>query len=185
MKKTFLHILPAVIVVLIFFTSLQAQEIVLMHEGGYSNSSAFLKVSASIVRTYEANETTRLEFGSVFPNGSKSRIVISPAGNRKISGDIVLKDNSYSPARYFVSGDNTVSCKIVLPDSPTILTNSDNSKTLTVSDWSAEFVSNQREGAYNGKSQEVSLGATLYVGNKEENPVGVYDGTYAITFLYN
>ena len=31
----------------------------------------------------------------------------------------------------------------------------------------------------------LSIGATLKVGNMNDNPVGVYAGTYAITFSYN
>ena len=84
-----------------------------------------------------------------------------------------------------MSGDNTVSVKIVLPDGPIVLTNSEKNSTLIVSDWSAEFISDDVETSTNTRTQEIAMGATLYVGNKKENPAGVYAGTYAITFMYN
>ena len=70
-----------------------------------------------------------------------------------------------------------------MPNKPTILTNTDNLKTMIVSDWHAAY--NKKMGEVNGRTQEVSLGATLFVGDKEDNPAGIYDGTYVITFMYN
>jgi hypothetical protein len=37
----------------------------------------------------------------------------------------------------------------------------------------------------NGGSQEVKIGATLIVGSVNDNPKGIYTGTYFVTFSYN
>ena len=190
MKKAFLHIIFAAMLILFFNSSLvaQAQDVLLLHGnagGSYLNPSAKARVGATIVKTYKAMQTTSLKFGKIVPNESKSHIKISTDGKRNVSGDMVVKDNSYSPARYFVSGGNAVSYKIILPKSDVVLTNANNLKTITVTDWVADFITDDEMYSANGNTQGVILGATLNVGSKDENPAGVYDGSYAITFLYN
>ncbi len=189
MKKAILHILFFAMLILFFNGSLLAQDVLLLHGtssgGAYLNQSAKARVGATIVKTYQAMQTTSLKFGKIVPKESKSRIKISTDGKRDVSGDLVVKDNSYSPARYFVSGGNAVSYKIILPKSDIVLTNANNLKTITVTDWVADFIADDELYSANGNTQGVILGATLNVGSKHENPAGVYYGSYAITFLYN
>jgi hypothetical protein len=60
-----------------------------------------------------------------------------------------------------------------------------NSKTMTVANW----VSDPQQGMGiilpERGTQVVLVGATLVAGTSYDNPVGVYTGTYSITFGYN
>lgn len=185
MKKTYLNILLITILTSLLFNNGYSQTLSPIREKTYSNYHSHSQIKATIVVALTADHEIPLYFGDFLPEDSKSSIIISPEGDRMVSGNIGLKEDSYSAAKYSVSGENAVSCKIILPDSPTILTNSDNSKTLEVSDWHANVVYNSNVNIDEGNLQEISLGATLYVGSKDDNPAGCYDGTYAITFMYN
>jgi hypothetical protein len=56
---------------------------------------------------------------------------------------------------------------------------------MVVSDW-VTLPENADTGIkLDGGSQTVMLGATLNVGSIDENPRGIYTGSYQITFAYN
>jgi len=184
MKKVVFYI----IFLFVFFfgvsIELQAQDIELMYEPAYVSPVAHVEVSARIIKMFQATEFTPLNFGKVALNDAGVQIEITPTGMRKVSGSIDTKDKSYSPARYYISGGNLTSCKVQIPNEPIILTNFRDSKTIVVSDWSADYYAENGTGTNDGL-QAITLGATLNVGSKADNPAGVYDGTYDITFLYN
>lgn len=150
------------------------------YEGMYSKQQASAKVSAVIVKTYKAVLGTDLKFGNVNVSNSPTEVEVTPDDTRLVSGKINLGDNSYSPARYYLSGGNDVSCSIILPDKPVVLTNAGHSKTITVTDWNARLYSDNA-----GAEQSLIMGATLKVGHNNKIPAGVYQGSYNVTFLYN
>jgi hypothetical protein len=55
-------------------------------------------------------------------------------------------------------------------------------KTMTIESWMSEPIPGSGTGMLNQGYQMVYVGATLKVGPLEENPVGIYSGTYRITF---
>jgi len=166
--------------VVAFSQSLHAQVI------ARDSKTVSARVTVNIVIPLTAHITTHLDFGKFLPNGSQSSIQISPEGRRQVYGDEALRVySSFSPARYYLSGENAVTCEIVLPEGPTIVSNTEHSKTMHISDWCADIFSDENTSSRFGGIQQVSLGATLFVGTKEENPTGIYAGTYAITFMYN
>jgi len=157
-----------------------AQNTGLMYEGMFAKEHATAKVSAVIVKTYKAVLGTDLKFGKVNVSNSQTEVEVTPDGTRLVSGKIDLQDKSYSPARYYLSGGNNVSCSIILPDKPVVLSNASHSNTLTVTDWNARLYSDNL-----GAEQSLIMGATLKVGNNRGVPAGVYQGSYNVTFLYN
>ena len=178
-RKILQYILFTLVVFLAFFQCLQAQVI------ARESKTASARVTVNIVVPLTAHITTQLNFGKFLPNESQSSIQISPEGRRQVYGDETLRVySSYSPARYYLSGENAVTCEIVLPEGPTIVSNAEHSKTMHISDWRADIFSEETISRFGG-IQQVSLGATLFIGTKEENPTGVYAGSYAITFMYN
>ncbi len=113
--------------------------------------------------------------------GPKPMLLVNEPNNKKQSASDMITVNSrgYSPARYYVSGGD-ISCKIILPDKPVVLSNVSQGARVIVSDWDARLFKDN-----GGASQSLIMGATLSVGSKEQTPPGVYEGSYNITFLYN
>ena len=70
-------------------------------------------------------------------------------------------------------------CKIV------ILKHQKSARTMTVEDWNSVPAPGNATGMLQDGFQVVSVGATLNVGTLNDNPVGVYTGTYTITFDFN
>ncbi|MGE5317217.1 MAG: DUF4402 domain-containing protein, partial [Chloroflexota bacterium] len=70
------------------------------------------------------------------------------------------------------------------PSGPALLVNSSNN-TMTIDNWVSDPPAGTGAGILNGGTETVSIGATLTVGSLETNPVGVYTGTYSLTFAYN
>ena len=56
---------------------------------------------------------------------------------------------------------------------------------MKVSDWQSYPAPGIGVGKLNGGATTVQVGAILNVGNMNDNHVGIYSGTYAITFSYN
>ena len=102
------------IIVLVFSINAQSQVETITNEFTYTNLHAYYKVSASIIISITAEETTRLDFGKILPKETKSLIVITPEGKRVISGEVFLVDQSYSSARYSLSRENRIACNVRL-----------------------------------------------------------------------
>jgi hypothetical protein len=56
---------------------------------------------------------------------------------------------------------------------------------MQVSGWQSYPAPGIGVGKLNGGAMTVQVGAVLTVGDMNANPVGIYAGTYAITFAYN
>ncbi len=98
---------------------------------------------------------------------------------------VTLTGGSHSTASYEITGEDGVSFTIILPPVPVVLTNIDNSMTMIVDNWQSIPPPGQASGQLDGGAQQVNIGATLNVGPVDDNPVGMYAGTYSITFSYN
>jgi hypothetical protein len=58
-------------------------------------------------------------------------------------------------------------------------------RTMTVEEWRSVPEASPGAGMLENGFQTVYVGATLKVGNLNDNPVGIYTGTYTITFDFN
>ena len=72
-----------------------------------------------------------------------------------------------------------------LPTAPAYLTNSENGKTMEVGGWESYPAAGLGAGVLIDGVLNLNVGATLKVGTRSDNPVGIYSGTYSITFSYN
>ena len=52
---------------------------------------------------------------------------------------------------------------------------------MTVTNWISTQQQGIGSGILTGGNQEVKVGATLIIGTMNDNPVGIYTGTYLIT----
>jgi len=146
---------------------------------------ATARVSATIIIPISATEASQMNFGRVFPGSQGGTITISPSGYVMTSSTVVADASVRNPGSFFVSGETDATFSIALPDGPATLTNLAESKTMMVSDWVTIPDSGDTGIKLTGGTQTVMVGATLNVGSPDENPRGIYTGSYQITFAYN
>ncbi|HCC71036.1 MAG TPA: hypothetical protein DEQ09_07800 [Bacteroidales bacterium] len=66
-----------------------------------------------------------------------------------------------------------------------IITNVSGARTMVVDNWMSIPSQGAGTGLLQNGFQVVYIGATLKIGNLNDNPVGVYRGSYIITFDFN
>ena len=150
-----------------------------------AQSSVTAQVFAEVIPALTATELAELNFGKFSPETQGGSVLVTPDGVRSASGSVELSGGSHNPASFFITGEGGATYSIILPTQPAVLTNASNTKTMVVSNWISFPSAGIGNGLLAQGSQEVKVGATLHVGSMAENPVGVYTGTYSITFSYN
>ena len=145
------------------------------------NAQAFAEVNEALTAT----ETSQLNFGKFSPEVQGGLITVSPDGTRSKSGSVILGGAFSNSGIFHVTGAPRATFTIQLPSS-IVLSHPDPGKTMLVENW----ISTPQQGtgmgllADNGE-QYIYIGATLKVGSILANPVGIYTGTYNLTFAYN
>jgi len=152
-----------------------------------SNAQVYVTahVYAEIIEALEAVETSQLNFGSFSPIADGGNLMITPEGTRSWMGLAVLSKGTHNAASFYVSGETNATFSISLPAAPIVLTNTSNAKTMTVTDWVSSPPQGLGVATLDEGSKTISVGATLIVGSIQDNPKGIYTGTYTITFDYN
>ena len=173
MKKFFLLLSAVILLIAVPVQKARAQASVTAH------------ATAEVIEALTANETAALNFGRFSPETNGGEIRLTPEGVRVSTGTITLNTGSYNQAKFYLTGHYEATVTIALPTTSTILTNSENGKTMEVTGWESNPTAGLGTGVLNNGLLTVDVGATLKVGNLNENPVGMYTGTYAITFSYN
>lgn len=141
--------------------------------------------TAEIIEALTTRETSPLNFGRFSPETQGGKIILTPDGVRAVQGTVVLAGGTHSSASFYVSGQYEATFSIALPTGPEILTNLENNKTMLVSDWQSSPAAGVGMGKLIGGAVTVYIGATLSVGDMNANPVGMYAGTFKVTFAYN
>jgi hypothetical protein len=100
-------------------------------------------------------------------------------------GSVYKGSGFHNAASFYVTGDVDAAYTITLPASPVVLTHISDAKTMTVKDWVSIPSPGIGAGELRNGFQEVYVGATLKVGTLNDNPVGIYMGSYIITFDFN
>ena len=143
------------------------------------------EIFAEIIPVFTASQTSQLNFGRFSPGPQGGEIILSPQSTVSVLGSVYQGTGNHNAASFYVSGDVDATYSISLPSDPVVIRNTSGSRTMTVDNWVS--VPNEGIGTgllYNG-SQIVLVGATLYVGTLNENPVGIYSGSYTVTFDFN
>ena len=141
--------------------------------------------TAEVIQALTAIESAELNFGRFSPETTGGMIKLTPDGVRSSSGSVALSGGTHNAAKFYITGQYDASVTITLPSTPAILTNSISSKTMEVSNWESFPAAGLGVGVLNKGELTVNVGATLMVGDMNDNPVGIYEGTYTITFSYN
>lgn len=151
----------------------------------FAQVSVTAHASAEVIQALTATEGSALSFGRFSPESSGGEIRLSPDGVRSSTGSVSLSGGQYNPASFYLSGQPDFSIVVNLPSAPVLLTNTANGKTMTVTDWESIPAVSSSIKILSGGTLTLNVGATLRVGNMIDNPVGLYSGTYIITFSYN
>ncbi len=142
-------------------------------------------VFAEVIPIFSASEISQLYFGKFAPGPQGGEIILTPQSTVSILGSVFVGSGIHNAASFYITGDNDATFSVTLPSAPATLTNPETSKTMLVTNW----VSVPGDGIGTGKMengcQTVFVGATLKVGTLEENPPGVYIGSYVISFDFN
>ncbi len=158
---------------LVLFTGLKAQ------------TSVNAKASAEVIMALTANELASLNFGRFSPESAGGQIILTPDGVRTSTGTVALSGGTFNPAMFYISGQSEAAVTITLPSAPAVLTNPETGKTMEVGDWTSNPAQGLGAGVLTNGWLNIAVGATLKVGNRTTNPVGIYTGNYAVTFSYN
>lgn len=148
-------------------------------------ASATGHILVEIIPIFTASETAQMNFGRFSPGPQGGEIILTPESTISIQGSIYKGSGSQNAASFYVSGDNDATYTITLPSAPVVLTHFSDAKTMLVKDWMSIPSSGLGAGKLQNGFQVVYVGATLKVGTLNDNPVGIYTGSYTITFDFN
>ncbi len=147
-----------------------------------AQSTVTAEVFAEIITALTAQENQPLSFGRFSPEATGGSIVISPDGIRQSRGEVIPTGIGHGPASFYVTGHLKAQFEVILPEGPVQIFREGGPESMTVTDFT---VNNESEiWVLDDGTRIVNLGATLEVGSIEQNPTGMYSGTYSIIFLY-
>lgn len=149
------------------------------------SASATGHVTAEVISAYSASETSQLNFGRFSPGPQGGEIILTPESTVSVMGSVLAGAGLHNAASFYVSGDVDATFSITLPAAPVVLTHTTKARTMVVIDWVSVPSPGIGTGMLQNGFQVVYVGATLKVGTIIDNPVGVYTGTYNITFDFN
>jgi hypothetical protein len=144
--------------------------------------SATGHIFAEIIPAYTATEMSQLNFGRFSPGIQGGSIILAPQSTVSVQGSVFKGSGTHNAASFLVSGDIDAAYSITLPSGPVLITNTSNSRTMQVTDWVSVPGPGIDTGILQDGFQVVYVGATLKVGTLQDNPVGIYTGSYVITF---
>ncbi len=100
-------------------------------------------------------------------------------------GSVFVSRGIHNAATFYVTGDDNASFSVTLPVNPVILSHITSSRTMLVDSRSSVPSAGIGTGMLKNGYQTVYVGARLKAGTLDDNPVGVYRGSYEITFDFN
>lgn len=142
-------------------------------------------ITAEVIEAFSAIETAQMNFGSFSPGPQGGKIVLTPESSISVAGSVFAGIGVHNAASFYITGDPNASFTISLPKDPVILTHLSSPRTMVVEGWMSTPIAEQANGILKEGEQTIYVGAILKVGTIQDNPAGVYAGTYAITFDFN
>ena len=142
-------------------------------------------VFAEVIPVFSATETSQMNFGRFSPGHQGGEIILTPENTISVLGSVQAGIGMHNAASFSISGDPNASFTVSLPGEPIILRHVSAARTMIVEDFMSTPVSDSGNGILVNGEQMIYVGAKLKVGTIEDNPVGVYSGTYSVTFDFN
>ena len=147
--------------------------------------SAVGHITAEVITVFSASETSQMNFGRFSPGPQGGEILLSPESTISTIGSVFSGTGTQNAASFYVSGATDASFTITLPTNPVVLRHVTTSKTMIIEDWMSNPGLGISAGILQDGFQVVKIGATLRVGTLNDNPPGIYAGTYTIVFDFN
>jgi hypothetical protein len=177
MKRLGIRSISLITLFLVFACAAEAQPA--------ASSTVTGHITAEVISTLTAIETTQLSFGRFSPGPQGGKLILTPESSISVMGSVWPGSGTHSAASFYVTGDPGVAFTVSLPSDPVTITHMGSARTMTVEEWRSVPEPEPGAGVLENGSQVVYVGATLNVGTLNDNPVGVYTGTYNITFEFN
>jgi hypothetical protein len=177
MKRLGIRSISLITLFLVFACAAEAQPA--------ASSTVTGHITAEVISTLTAIETTQLSFGRFSPGPQGGKLILTPGSSISVMGSVWPGSGTHSAASFYVTGDPGVAFTVSLPSDPVTITHMGSARTMTVEEWRSVPEPEPGAGVLENGSQVVYVGATLNVGTLNDNPVGVYTGTYNITFEFN
>lgn len=143
------------------------------------------RVFAEVVPAFSAVETSQLNFGRFSPGPGGGEIILTPQGTISVLGNVARSGGLHNAASFFLTGDIYTTFSVSLPSATVVLKNTADAKTMRIKNWVSVPSPGPSAGKLENGAQTVYVGATLEVGTLSDNPVGIYTGSYTITFDFN
>jgi len=150
-----------------------------------SQASATGHIFAEIIPVFAASETSELNFGKFSPGAQGGEIILTPESTVSVLGSVYKGPGTHNAASFYVSGDADAAFSVSLPPGDIVLRHMGTEKTMVVRDWISIPSPGIGTGMLQNGFQVVYVGATLKIGPLNDNPVGIYTGSYTITFDFN
>lgn len=150
-----------------------------------ASANAIGHVSAEVIPVFSATEMAEMNFGRFSPGAQGGEIILTPDGSVSVLGSIYKGTGAHNAARFSLSGENNASFTIILPEDPVVLRHVSDARIMTIEKWMSSPGPGNGAGYLQDGSAIVYVGATLRIGPPDETPVGIYTGTYSISFAFN
>jgi Domain of unknown function (DUF4402) len=151
----------------------------------YPPVTATGEIFAEIIPVFAASETSQMNFGRFSPGPQGGEIILTPQSTISLLGSIFRGSGSHNAASFYVTGEIDAAYSITLPSGPVILKHVSDAKTMQVYNWESVPEPGTGTGMLQNGYQNVYIGATLKVGTLYDNPVGIYKGSFTVTFDFN
>ena len=139
--------------------------------------TATATASAELVTPITVSKTADLDFGRLSSGAAGGTSVVSAAGARSVTGDVVEEGGTVSAASFDVTGSTGLGYDITLPTSISITSGGDS---MTVNAFTSDKAGNA--GTLTGGTDSFSVGGTLTVAASQAT--GTYTGTFDVTVAY-
>lgn len=156
-----------------------------LNAGAQNSATAIGHITAEVIPVYSAFEKSQLNFGRFSPGPQGGELIITPLNTVSVMGSVRTSIGLHNAASFYVTGDADASFTISLPSEPVILKHVHSAKTMLIEKWVSDPGTETGAGILQNGERIVYVGATLKVGTVQDNPVGTYAGTFAITFDFN
>jgi hypothetical protein len=146
--------------------------------GSYAQQALYGKMEVELTVPITATETQLLNFGKIIPDAEGGSVVITPQGERRVTGNIALVDEDYSAGKFVVSGMPNSLFTVQLPNTAQRLVYTGGETELLVDDFQSDVPAEGRTIRGNDGKAEVTIGARLILSCGLIIPSGYYAGSY-------
>jgi hypothetical protein len=131
----------------------------------------------------EVRVLSDLAFGSFVTGATNGTVIISPQGNRSVTGTVIgLNLSPTSAAEFEITTQGRPWLRFNFTE-PAYLYRSGGSESIRITNFITDMPTNPFRSTGGNNPDIIRVGATLNVQNSPLNPPGNYIGTFTVTFI--